>query len=215
VGQEATAATTVSVATATADGSIPAPTTADAEVVLHAADVASDDINGRWRRVTAASAASGVALENTDLGEPKRVTALAVPSNYVDLRFNAEAGMPYWMWMRMRATGDDYASDSVFVQFSGSVTSSGTSTHRIGTTSARAVVLEDCTGDGRSGWGWNDSGWCGMGTPIYFKATGPQTVRVQQREDGVIFDQIVLSADEYAGESPGALKNDTTIVEGS
>ena len=28
-----------------------------------------------------------------------------------------------------------------------------------------------------------------------------------------MFDQIVLSADAYAGESPGALKNDATIVD--
>jgi hypothetical protein len=131
----------------------------------------------------------------------------------VDLRFNAREGIPYWMWMRMRAAGDGYANDSVFVQFSGSVTSSGSSIHRIGTTSARAVVLEECDGDGRSGWGWADSGWCATGAPVYFEASGPQTLRVQQREDGVLFDQVVLSAGEYAGESPGQLKNDTTILD--
>ena len=214
VGQESSAVTTANVATTTAGGT-PVPATDDAEVVLHAADVPADDINGRWRRVSTSSAASGVALENSDLGEAKRTTALASPSNYVDLRFNAQAGVPYWMWVRMRADDNSYANDSLFVQFSGSVTSTGSSTHRIGTSSARAVVLEDCDGAGRSGWGWNDSGWCGMGAPVYFQQSGPQTVRVQQREDGVMFDQIVLSADEYAGTSPGALKNDQTILEGS
>ena len=54
-----------------------------------------------------------------------------------------------------------------------------------------------------------------MGAPVYFQASGPQTVRIQQREDGVMFDQIVLSAAEYARQSPGALKNDGTILEGS
>jgi hypothetical protein len=213
VGQESSAVTTVNVGASSAGGSTPAPTTDDTEVVLHAADVAADDINGRWRRVSMSSAASGVALENTDLGEAKRTTALAAPPNYVDLRFNAQAGMPYWMWVRMRAKNDGYANDSVFVQFSGSVTATGSSTHRIGTTSARAIVLEDCDGAGRSGWGWNDSGWCGVGVPVYFKASGPQMVRIQQREDGVMFDQIVLSGEEYAGQSPGELKGDTTILE--
>jgi hypothetical protein len=165
--------------------------------------------------VSVSSAASAIALENTDLGEAKRTTALASPVNYVDLRFNAQAGMPYWMWVRMRAKDNGYANDSVFVQFSGSVTSTGSSTHRIGTTSARAVVLEDCDGAGRSGWGWNDSGWCGMGAPVYFGTSGPQTLRIQQREDGVMFDQVVLSADEFARQSPGELKNDTTVLEGS
>jgi len=213
VGQESSAVTTVTVGAATAGGSTPPPATADAEVVLHAAHAAAEDISGRWRRVTVSGAASGVALENTDQGDAKKATALATPVNYVDLRFNAQAGMPYWMWVRMRAANDAAANDSLFVQFSGAVTSSGSSTHRIGTTSARAVVLEDCDGAGRSGWGWNDSGWCGMGVPVYFKASGPQTLRIQQREDGVMFDQIVLSADEYAGESPGALKNDGTILD--
>jgi hypothetical protein len=213
VGQESSAATTVNVASSTAGGSTPEPTAGDTEVVLHAADVAAADVNGRWRRVSVSSAASAIALENTDLGEAKRTTALASPVNYVDLRFNAQAGMPYWMWVRMRAKDNGYANDSVFVQFSGSVTSTGSSTHRIGTTSARAVVLEDCDGAGRSGWGWNDSGWCGMGVPVYFGTSGPQTLRIQQREDGVMFDQVVLSANEFARESPGELKNDTTILD--
>jgi hypothetical protein len=211
VGQEASAATTATIATASA-GLPPAPQTA-AEVVLHAADVPIADINGRWRRVSVSSAASGVALENTDLGEPKRTTALASPANFVDLKFTAEAGVPYSLWVRMRAAGNYYANDSLFVQFDGSVTGSGSATHRIGTSSAIAVVLEDCDGAGRSGWGWNDGGWCGIGAPVYFKASGPQRMRVQQREDGVTFDQVVLSAGEYRAESPGQLKNDDTIVD--
>jgi hypothetical protein len=48
---------------------------------------------------------------------------------------------------------------------------------------------------------------------VYFKASGPQRMRVQQREDGVTFDQVVLSAGEYRAESPGQLKNDDTIVD--
>jgi hypothetical protein len=93
------------------------------------------------------------------------------------------------------------------------VTASGSSTYRIGTSSSIAVVLEDCDGAGRRGWGWNDGGWCGVGAPVYFKTTGPQTVRVQQREDGVMFDHLVLSPDEYARTSPGELKDDVTILD--
>jgi hypothetical protein len=212
VGQESSAATTVNVAAAAAGGSAPPPPNA-AEVVLYAADVPAADIGGRWRRVSVSSAAAGVALDNTNLGEAKITTPLASPANYVDLRFNAQAGIPYWMWMRMRAKDNGYANDSVYVQFSGSVTSAGSSTHRIGTTSALAVVLEDCDSAGRSGWGWNDGGWCSTGAPIYFSTSGAQTLRVQQREDGVMFDQIALSPREFAGESPGSLRNDTTILD--
>ena len=44
-------------------------------------------------------------------------------------------------------------------------------------------------------------------------ATGTQRIRVQNREDGLSFDQIVLSAERYMNTAPGAGKFDTTIVQ--
>ena len=41
---------------------------------------------------------------------------------------------------------------------------------------------------------------------------GPQTPRIQGREDGISIDQIVLSPDLYLSTSPGALRNDVTIL---
>ena len=41
---------------------------------------------------------------------------------------------------------------------------------------------------------------------------GTPTIRVQVKEDGVSMDQVVLSAGNYLNMSPGALKNDTTIL---
>jgi hypothetical protein len=65
-----------------------------------------------------------------------------------------------------------------------------------------------------SGWGWQDNGWgVGvLGPLVYFGATGPQRIRVQTREDGLSIDQIVLSPSRYFTQSPGKLKNDTTIL---
>ena len=37
-------------------------------------------------------------------------------------------------------------------------------------------------------------------------------MRIQTREDGVMIDQIVLSATKYKATRPGAVKNDTTIL---
>src|SRR6185312_9635957 len=102
------------------------------------------------------------------------------------------AGVPYQLWLRTRATGDSFSNDSLYVQFSGSVTSSGSAVTRIGTTSALAVVLQDSDGAAISGWGWNDGGYAALGAPIYFAASGVQTVRIQQREDGISWDQFVL-----------------------
>ena len=44
------------------------------------------------------------------------------------------------------------------------------------------------------------------------RATGPQKIQVQVREDGYQFDQIVLSSQTYLIASPGALTNDTTLL---
>jgi hypothetical protein len=181
--------------------------------VLRAADVPAAGIHGtRWRRVTVSGAAGGVAIENPNAGDAKRTTAFSSPASYVELTFEAAAGVPYSVWIRMKAAGDAYSNDSLHVQFDRAVNASGAAVHRIGTTNSMPVVLEKCDGRGRSGWGWNDSGWCMTGSPVYFHTAGPQRLRIQQREDGVMFDQIVISSNVYSGRSPGSLKVDTTIV---
>jgi PKD domain len=182
------------------------------DILLRASDVPAANLKGRFRRVSASGAAGGIAIENPDAGEAKKSTALAAPANYVDISFEAGAGVPYYVWVRMKAAGDSGANDSLYMQFSNAVNASGTSIYRIGTTAGMPVVLEKCDGAGRLGWGWNDSGWCKPGAPVYFKTAGPQRLRIQQREDGVMFDQIVISAAAYAAKSPGLLKVDTTIV---
>src|SRR5262245_20466204 len=152
-------------------------------------------------------------MEHPDAGAPKIATAAAQPLNYFELTFTAEANKPYRLWLRGRAQADSYNNDSVYVQFSESVTSTGAPANRIGTTQAVPVVLEDCSGCGGNGWGWQDNGYGAgvLGAPLYF-AAGLQRIRVQQREDGISIDQIVLSPDTYLTQSPGATKNDTTTL---
>jgi hypothetical protein len=181
-------------------------------VVLWAAGVPSTQVHGDWRAVADASAAGQIRLANPDRGAPKLLTASASPVSYFDVTFTASAGKPYHLWLRLRAENDRYTNDSVFVQFSGSVTGSGTAINRIGTTEAAVVSLEDTNGAGVLGWGWNDNGWASLGPSVYFAQSGTQRMRVQVREDGVSIDQIVLSPSTYLTSSPGALKNDRTIL---
>lgn len=182
------------------------------EIVLHARDARSSDLHGRWSLVQDSSAADGVTLENSDRSDPKVATAAASPANYVEFTFNAAAGVAYHFWLHMRAVGDSYSNDSVWVQFSGATTAAGSPLYRIGTTSAMGVVLEEGYGAGISGWGWNDSGYGTLGDPIYFATSGPQTVRIQQREDGVRIDQIVISAERYLNDAPGTARQDHTVI---
>lgn len=153
-------------------------------------------------------------MHHADAGMPKVTTPAINPPHYFDMTFSAEAGRPYRLWIRAKAQNDFWANDSVWVQFSGSVNSSGSPVYRIGTNSGTEINLEDCSGCGLSGWGWQDNGWgVGvLGPQIFFQTTGTHTIRVQGREDGISIDQIVLSPGTYLHTSPGALKNDNTVL---
>ncbi len=203
-------ATATSSMTITATGSTPPP--ASGNIVLYASEAAVRV--GNWQVVSDATAAGGARLHNPDQGTVKRTTALANPTDYFEMTFNAQANTPYRLWVRSKAQSDFWGNDSVFIQFSASVTSSQSAAYRIGTTSATEMNLEDCSGCGIQGWGWQDNGWgVGvLGPQIYFQTTGQQTMRVQVREDGLSIDQIVLSPATYLTNSPGALKNDATIL---
>ena len=188
-----------------------AQTTAS-DIVLYASS-ASVKV-GNFSAVSDSSAAGGVRLANPDAGMAKLTNPLATPSSYFEMSFNAQGGVPYRLWVRSKADNNSPYNDSYFVQFSGSVTSGGAPVYRIGTTDATTINLEDCSGCGLSGWGWQDNGWgVGvMGPVIYFESTGVHTLRIQPREDGFSLDQIVLSPSNYLFISPGALKNDTRIL---
>jgi hypothetical protein len=183
------------------------------DILIRAADVPAADIVGSgWTRTERSDAADGVALWNPDAGAPKAASALASPSSYVDVKFQAAAGVPYRLWMRTRAGGDAYWNDSLFLQFSGRVDADGRAIDRIGTTEAARLSLEEGTGAGVSGWGWNDELYGAVADPIYFATSGPQTIRIQQREDGIMWDQIVISSDAYRSSAPGSTRNDATVV---
>ena len=182
------------------------------ETVIHAG--ASDQQSfGAWRFVADSTAASNYRQTHPDAGAPKLQAPLATPTNYVDYAFVADPTQQYKLWLRMKADGDSWANDSVFVQFSGAKDAAGNSVYGIGSTSALAVNLEECSGCGLSGWGWEDDGWGAPdrhGVTVRFPQGGVQILRIQTREDGVSIDQIVISAEKYLTQRPGAPKNDTT-----
>lgn len=182
------------------------------EIVLRASDFANTDLHGRWQKVSAPDAAGGVLLRNSDLGEAKITDPLASPTHYAEVRFTAVPGVPYHLWIRLRAEGDHWDNDSISVQFSGSVDAAGNPIFRIGTTESNFVSLEEGDYAGLQGWGWNDNHYGGLAAPIYFNSSGVQTLRIQQRQDGTLIDQIVLSAGTYYDTRPGILKNDATFV---
>jgi hypothetical protein len=146
-------------------------------------------VHGTWQPLNDAAAAAGSALWNVDAGQPKVAPALAAPANFFETTFTAAAGKPYHLWIRMRSQNNAYANDSIHVQFSDAVTSTGTPTMRLGSTSPAESCCKLIGGCRASGWGWADNGWDVPGTGIP-KRPAP-TRFIQQREDGAIVDQIV------------------------
>jgi hypothetical protein len=180
------------------------------EVVLYAADAAT--VSGTWTRVSDSTAAGSARLWNADRAAAKLANALAAPVNYFEMTFNAQAGVAYHLWMRGKADKNNWANDSVYVQFSGAVDARGAALYRIGTVSATSVSIENGTNAGLAGWGWADNSYEALADPLFFASSGPQTIRVQVREDGLSLDQIVLSSSAYRTIAPGAAKNDATIL---
>ena len=184
---------------------------AASDIVIHAADIAVADRHGAWTVQADPSAADSIALSTPDAGWAATDAPLAQPSDFVDVRFVARAGVPYRVWLRMKAAGNSKWNDSLWLQFSDAV-ANGAQAYGINTESGLLVNLENCSGCGVSGWGWQDGAYWLNRPLITFASAGPQTLRVQTREDGVAFDQIVISASAWSSSSPGQPSGDSTIV---
>ena len=180
------------------------------DIVLYASEAGV--IKGNWASAMSTGAAGGRSMSSSDLGWATANSPLASPSHYFEMSFDAAAGTPYRVWLRLRASSNSKWNDAVWVQFSDALTN-GSPAYRIGTTSGLMVNLERCSGCGTSGWGWqNTAYWLSQATTVSFASTGTHTIRVQIREDGVEVDQIVLSPATYMAKAPGTITNDGTIV---
>jgi hypothetical protein len=180
-------------------------------IVIYASDVAANR-HGSWTTASDGTAAAGTKLITPDNGAPT-VNASANPTDYVDVTFNANAGTQYTIWMRLQATGNSKFNDSLWVQFS-DAQAGGSAIYGLSTTSGLLVNLAtDSTGASLQGWGWtNGAYWLSQPTTLTFAGSGSHTLRIQVREDGVQFDQIVLSPTTYLNTPPGPASNDATIV---
>jgi phosphatidylserine/phosphatidylglycerophosphate/cardiolipin synthase-like enzyme len=188
----------------------PAPTDAST-VTIWASDVPPASLVGMWQFVSDPTAVGGTALLNPDKGKATVTPALAAPANYFDVEFDAMAGVPYHLWIRMRSYNNSTSNDSVSVQFSDSLDHLGTPVYRIGSPSGAEVILRDGAAGTLSGWGWADNGYGVVGPDVYFATTGRHTLRVQTRADGAVIDQIVLSPHAFIRSAPGSGKNDQSM----
>ena len=196
----------------TATDSVRVTITPTKEIVVWSA---SGFYNGTFAEVPDSTAAGGERGYDRNLGRPKVTAPSPNPTNRIFLGFIADPTQTYKLWVRLKAEGNHWSNDSVWVQFTGSTDTQGNARYRSGTTSGLAVNLEECLGCGVSGWGWEDDGWGAAnrnGVLLRFPSGGHQSIVIQTREDGVSIDQVVLSSEKYLTTRPGAAKNDTTIL---
>lgn len=181
------------------------------DVVIYASD--SIPTRGSWSRATDTTSPNNTKMVTPDNGVANTNAPLASPVDYLDIAFDATANIPYTIWLRLKAARNSKFNDSLWIQFS-NAQAGGSPTYRIGTTSGLLVNLATDSGAGSlQNWGWqNDAYWLTQPTTITFSTTGTMTLRVQVREDGVEWDQIVLSPRRYLSSAPGPVSNDSTIV---
>jgi hypothetical protein len=191
---------------------LPPPAThASTIVIWTSTDVAASNVNGNWQWLTDSTAAGGSALWNPDHGMSRISPPLAAPANYFTTTFNAVGGVPYHLWLRLRAQSNSTSNNSVSVQLSDAIDQYGSPLWPIGSTQGAEIALTDPSGT-LNAWGWADNGFNGApATLVYFPASGTQTLQLQQRNDGAIVDQIVLSPDAFLSTPPGGTLNDKTI----
>ena len=182
------------------------------EIVLYASDATT--LSGNWTRAAEPSAAGGQLLTTPDAGWSNTSGPLALPTNFAQFTFAADANTNYRVWVRLRAGANSKYNDSIFAQFSDAIDASGAPLYRIGTTNGLAINLQSCNGCAMSGWGWlNSAYWLPQSSTVRFATSGSRTLRLQTREDGFQIDQVVLSPATYATQAPGPIMNDQTIVQ--
>jgi len=212
-----------------AGGSTPGPiwtfTTAAPvpNVVIYASDVPAGSIHGTWSAASDATSPNGVKLATPDNGLAATSTPSASPADYVDIAFEAPANTPYTVWLRVQALDNSKWNDSLWLQFSDAI-ADGSAVYPINSTFGLLVNLAtESTGASDQGWGWvNGAYWMTQTATVSFASSGSHTLRIQAREDGVQFDQIVLSPAAYfnatascpssCAAAPGTLSGDHTIV---
>jgi hypothetical protein len=188
-------------------------TAAAPNIVIYAADVPTAALHGSWSAVSDATAANGTKLITPDNGWAATSNALAAPTDYFDVTFDALANTPYTIWLRLQALNNSKYNDSLWAQFSDAL-ANGAPVYLLNSTSGLNVNLAtDAGATSLNAWGWqNGAYWLSQATTVSFASSGTHTMRIQVREDGVQLDQIVLSPTTYLSVAPGSVSRDSTIV---
>jgi hypothetical protein len=182
-------------------------------IVVYASDATSIALHGGWTTASDPTSPNEIKLVTPDNGWASTGAPPSTLGDYIDVIFNANAGTPYTLWLRLQALARSKYNDAVWVQFSDAL-AGGSAAYPLNSTSALLVNLAtDAAAGSLNGWGWSNSAyWLAQSPTITFATSGTHTLRIQVREDGVQLDQIVLSPTTYLNAAPGPATLDSAIV---
>ena len=93
----------------------PPPPTGPTDIVVYASDLPASAIHGAWTLVADVTAAAGTKLATPDNRFNSNNKPQASPVHYFDVTFNADAGVPYTLWLRTKATANQIKNDPLWV----------------------------------------------------------------------------------------------------
>jgi hypothetical protein len=106
----------------------------DNDILITAHDINQQDIKGHWDKDTDDDACNNSMIADTPDFYNKVEVPTISPKNYFEATFNAKRGIKYHVWLRMNSNKVKYTSDSVYVQFSDSIDTSGLARYQTGRT---------------------------------------------------------------------------------
>ena len=119
------------------------------EIVVYAVNLTGDDDvwqTGTWTQVADSSGPGGFRAFDPNRGAPKTTAPASSPVSAVRIRFTPDPNQVYKLWVSLKAVGNYWGNDSVWVQFSGATNATGAPVYRMGTTSGLAINLRSVRG---------------------------------------------------------------------
>ena len=87
------------------------------DIVLRSADF--KNVHGNWSIADDPTAADGKFIGSADYGWSAATEPPSQPTDYFEATFDAPAGTPYHVWVRLRASANSKYNDSIWVQVLG------------------------------------------------------------------------------------------------
>src|SRR4029079_5961459 len=72
------------------------------DVVIYADDLPATALHGSWQKASDPTSPSGINLVTAESGWSSLNRPVASPTDYVDVEFNADAGIDYTLWLRLK-----------------------------------------------------------------------------------------------------------------